>query len=103
MYFALRIYQFAGLVYSIGNTFSIIPAIVGIAASGSLLDVYHSWTMVFTLAIVSYIMGALAWLALARGPIEGLETSLVGGNTRNTDVSHEHEPVSVFDQQHSGP
>lgn len=49
-----------------------LPGLVGVVAAGSIIDVYHSWTLVFVVAIASYACGALVWLTCARGPVDGL-------------------------------
>ena len=65
--------RFAGLIFSIGNTFSIIPGVIGIAAAGSILDATHSWSLIFLAGIACYVVGIVAWLAMAKGRCEALE------------------------------
>ena len=65
VYHLLVIPKYAGVVFSIGNALSIIPAIIGIVSSGSLIDKFHSWNLVFLIGIGCYFIGILAWVFLA--------------------------------------
>lgn len=65
--------RFAGLIFSIGNTFSIIPGVIGIAAAGSILDATHSWSLIFLAGIACYVVGIVSWLGMANGRCEALE------------------------------
>ena len=67
IYHLIILPQYAGLIFSIGNAISIIPAIIGIITSGSLLNTYHSWPLVFGMGIACYIVGLLGWIAFASG------------------------------------
>eukprot|EP00455_Lapot_gusevi_P056050 TRINITY_DN921_c0_g2_i1.p1 TRINITY_DN921_c0_g2~~TRINITY_DN921_c0_g2_i1.p1 ORF type:complete len:493 (-),score=109.87 TRINITY_DN921_c0_g2_i1:505-1983(-) len=65
--------QYAGLVFAMGNSWAVLPGVIGVATAGSILDAYHSWTLVFLLAIISYLLGAVVWVVFARGEVQGLE------------------------------
>mmetsp|Transcript_18270 Transcript_18270/g.46409 ORF Transcript_18270/g.46409 Transcript_18270/m.46409 type:complete len:649 (-) Transcript_18270:188-2134(-) len=71
--------RYAGVVFGIGNMAGNIPGIVATWSTGVLLDQFHSWKLIFWLAIIQYFLGAIAWLLLARRnaprPELALETS----------------------------
>lgn len=65
--------RYSGVVYAIGNTFSIIPGVIGIISAGSILDATRSWSVIFLLGILCFLFGVGVWLWLARGRDEALD------------------------------
>ena len=57
----------ADVLYGVTNTFGTIPGIVGVAATGWLLDLTGSYTATFVVAAGVNIVGALVWLIWAAG------------------------------------
>jgi MFS transporter, ACS family, solute carrier family 17 (sodium-dependent inorganic phosphate cotransporter), other len=59
--------QHADVLYSISNTFGTIPGIIGVAATGMLLDLTGGYTATFILAAAVNVVGALVWLIWGTG------------------------------------
>jgi predicted MFS family arabinose efflux permease len=57
----------ADVLYSISNTFGTIPGIIGVAATGMLLDLTGGYTATFILAAAVNVVGALVWLVWGTG------------------------------------
>jgi hypothetical protein len=59
---------YSGLLLGVSNTFGTVPGIVGVAATGAILDAsHHDWHLVFSLAAAVALASGAAWLALATG------------------------------------
>ena len=67
VYHLMVIPEFAGLVFSLGNVFGLIPGAIGILVSGNLLESYHSWPLIFSMGIGCYVVGILSWFSLTNG------------------------------------
>lgn len=59
--------RYAAALYGLTNTFATIPGIVGVAITGFLLDLTHSYTSTFLLAAGVAMVGAVTWLAWGTG------------------------------------
>jgi ACS family sodium-dependent inorganic phosphate cotransporter len=59
--------RYAPTLYGISNTFATIPGIVGVAATGWLLDLTGSYGATFAVAAGINVVGAIVWLAWATG------------------------------------
>ncbi len=59
--------RYAAPLYGLTNTFATIPGIVGVAITGWLLDVTHTYTATFVLAAAVALCGAISWLAWGTG------------------------------------
>lgn len=59
--------RYAAALYGFTNTFASIPGIVGVAITGFLLDLTHSYTATFVLAAAVAAVGAVSWLAWGTG------------------------------------
>ncbi|XP_027329402.1 probable anion transporter 6, chloroplastic isoform X2 [Abrus precatorius] len=58
--------EYASILLGITNTVGAIPGIVGVALTGYLLDLTHSWSLsLFAPSIFFYVTGTIVWLALA--------------------------------------
>ena len=57
----------AGVVMGLSNTAATIPGIVGVYASGLILQWTHSWTLVFQVAAGVYLFGMVFYLIFASG------------------------------------
>lgn len=57
--------QFAGVIFSLGNTAATLTGIVGVQVTGLILKWTGSWALVFSAAAVHYAIGAITWLILA--------------------------------------
>eukprot|EP00013_Stygamoeba_regulata_P013939 CAMPEP_0177667584 /NCGR_PEP_ID=MMETSP0447-20121125/22202_1 /TAXON_ID=0 /ORGANISM="Stygamoeba regulata, Strain BSH-02190019" /LENGTH=182 /DNA_ID=CAMNT_0019173827 /DNA_START=13 /DNA_END=558 /DNA_ORIENTATION=- len=55
----------AGQMMGLSNTFGTIPGIVGNIVTGSILSVTGSWAMVFGIAVLAYLVGAVLFLVMA--------------------------------------
>jgi len=64
--------KYFSLLYSISNTSSNIPGIVGVTLTGIILDYSnHNWSIVFLLAAFMYLVPSLLYCFLAKGdPID---------------------------------
>lgn len=59
--------EYAGILLGISNTGAAIPGIVGVALTGLILDKTGSWTLVFGIAIMFYVIGAIVYNIFATG------------------------------------
>jgi len=59
--------HYAGVLLGITNTAATIPGIIGVAATGFILDITHSWCYVFLLATTIYVFGCFVFLVFATG------------------------------------
>ncbi len=57
----------APALYGVSNSFATIPGIVGVAATGWLLDLTGSYSATFVVAAGINVIGAIVWLAWASG------------------------------------
>ncbi|KAI9125878.1 hypothetical protein K1719_003296 [Acacia pycnantha] len=58
--------EYASILLGITNTVGAVPGIVGVALTGYLLDLTHSWSIsLFAPSIFFYLTGTLIWLAFA--------------------------------------
>ncbi|XP_028760765.1 probable anion transporter 6, chloroplastic isoform X1 [Neltuma alba] len=58
--------EYASILLGITNTVGAVPGIVGVALTGYLLDLTHSWSIsLFAPSIFFYLTGTLVWLAFA--------------------------------------
>jgi len=57
--------RYAGVVMGLSNTAGTIPGIIGINASGWILAMTHSWTLVFQVAAGVYLFGMVFYLLFA--------------------------------------
>ncbi|KAE7997657.1 hypothetical protein FH972_002272 [Carpinus fangiana] len=58
--------EYASILLGITNTVGAVPGIVGVALTGYLLDLTHSWSMsLFAPSIFFYLTGSLVWLLFA--------------------------------------
>lgn len=53
----------AGAVFGAGNTAATIAGLIGVSATGWLLDETHSWAWVFGITAGHFVIGAAVWLA----------------------------------------
>ncbi|KAK9694940.1 hypothetical protein K7432_013223 [Basidiobolus ranarum] len=54
--------KYAGIIFGLGNTAATLPGILGVTVTGVLLESKGAWPLVFGLAAIFYIAGALIWL-----------------------------------------
>jgi MFS family permease len=73
VYHQFLVPRLSGLVFSIGNTCSIIPGVIGIVVAGSILDATQSWSLIFLLGIMCFVAGTVVWVCLAHGRPENLD------------------------------
>lgn len=59
--------RYAAALYGVSNTFATIPGIVGVAATGWLLDVTGSYTATFAVAAGINVVGGIVWLVWSTG------------------------------------
>jgi len=59
--------RYAGILMGLSNTFATIPGIVGVAATGFILQTTHSFSAAFYLTTVIYLIGLVCYLALGSG------------------------------------
>lgn len=59
--------RYAGVLMGISNTAGTLPGIVGVVATGYILDVTGSWAIVFGTAAAVYLVGLAVWLLFATG------------------------------------
>jgi ACS family sodium-dependent inorganic phosphate cotransporter len=59
--------RYAGILMGISNTAATVPGIIGVAATGFILQATNSFSAVFYLTTVVYAIGAICYLALASG------------------------------------
>ncbi len=57
----------AGKMFGLCNTFGCLSGIVGVTAVGFIVDATKSFTPVFQITSVLYVIGALLWNLLATG------------------------------------
>ncbi|KAM6553289.1 hypothetical protein CsatB_014051 [Cannabis sativa] len=58
--------EYASILLGMTNTVGAVPGIVGIALTGYLLDITHSWSLsLFAPSIFFYLTGTVVWLAFA--------------------------------------
>lgn len=55
----------AGTIFGLGNTASCIGGLIAVPLSGYIFETTHSWSAVFLLFVAHYLLGAVAWVALA--------------------------------------
>ena len=51
----------AGVVFAAGNTAATLAGLVGVPLTGLVLQATGSWLLVFGIAAVHYIVGAIVW------------------------------------------
>jgi len=59
--------RYAGVLMGISNTAGTLPGIVGVVATGFILDATGSWAIVFGTAAGVYLFGLAIWLLFATG------------------------------------
>ncbi|HVN91877.1 MAG TPA: ACS family MFS transporter [Candidatus Binataceae bacterium] len=59
--------RYAGILMGLSNTFATLPGIIGVAATGFILEATGSFSAVFYLIAMVYAVGALAYVAMASG------------------------------------
>lgn len=59
--------RYAGVLMGISNTIATIPGIVGVAATGFILQATGSFAAIFYLTAAVYLIGALGYLRWASG------------------------------------
>ena len=59
--------RYAGILMGISNTAATVPGIIGVAATGFILQATNSFSAVFYLTAVVYAVGAICYIAMASG------------------------------------
>ena len=59
--------KYAGVLMGLSNTAGTIPGIIGVYVSGMILGLTGSWTLVFQLAALVYLLGLVFYLMFASG------------------------------------
>jgi MFS transporter, ACS family, solute carrier family 17 (sodium-dependent inorganic phosphate cotransporter), other len=59
--------RYAGILMGISNTAATLPGIIGVAATGFILQATNSFSAVFYLTVMVYAIGAVCYLAMASG------------------------------------
>ena len=59
--------RYAGILMGLSNTFATIPGIIGVAATGFILQATGSFAAVFYLIALVYAVGMIAYVAMASG------------------------------------
>ncbi len=59
--------RYAGALMGLSNTAGTLPGVIGVAATGYILEATGSWVMVFGIAAGLYVFGAIVWLVFATG------------------------------------
>jgi len=57
--------RYAGVLMGLSNTAGTIPGIIGVYVSGLILNLTHSWTLVFQVAAGIYLFGMVFYLIFA--------------------------------------
>jgi cyanate permease len=57
--------EFAGVIFGLGNTAATLTGIIGVQATGLILQWTGSWALVFLAAAFHYVIGVIVWLAFA--------------------------------------
>ena len=53
----------AGVVFAAGNTSATAAGLLAVPVTGLMLDITHSWALVFAVAALHYVIGAAAFYA----------------------------------------
>ncbi|CAG8610341.1 28765_t:CDS:2, partial [Racocetra persica] len=62
--------KYAGLIYGLGNTFAVLPALFGVALTGWILEVTdNNWSIIWCLCSLFYIFGTSFFVSLAGGEV----------------------------------
>jgi ACS family sodium-dependent inorganic phosphate cotransporter len=59
--------QYAGILMGLSNTFAQLPGIVGVALTGFIVKATHSFAGAFYLSALIYLIGLVAYVAMASG------------------------------------
>ena len=59
--------RYAGILMGISNTAATVPGIIGVAATGFILQATNSFSAVFYLTAIVYAVGAICYLSMASG------------------------------------
>ena len=59
--------QYAGILMGLSNTFAQLPGIVGVALTGLIVDLTHSFAAVFYLIAAIYMIGMVCYLMMGSG------------------------------------
>ena len=59
--------RYAGILMGISNTAATVPGIIGVAATGFILEATNSFSAVFYLTAIVYAVGAIFYVAMASG------------------------------------
>ena len=59
--------RYAGILMGISNTAATVPGIIGVAATGFILEATNSFAAVFYLTAIVYAVGAIFYVAMASG------------------------------------
>ncbi len=59
--------RYAGILMGISNTAATVPGIIGVAATGFIVQATNSFAAVFYLTAIVYAIGAICYLAMASG------------------------------------
>ncbi|HEY1850012.1 MAG TPA: ACS family MFS transporter [Candidatus Binataceae bacterium] len=59
--------RYAGILMGISNTAATVPGIIGVAATGFILQATNSFSAVFYLTTIVYAVGAICYIAMASG------------------------------------
>lgn len=59
--------RYAGILMGLSNTAATVPGIIGVAATGFILEATNSFSAVFYLTTIVYAIGALCYVAMASG------------------------------------
>ena len=59
--------RYAGILMGISNTSATVPGIIGVAATGFILQATNSFSAVFYLTTIVYAVGAICYIAMASG------------------------------------
>lgn len=53
----------AGSIFGLGNTFATVAGLLGTRLTGTILQVSHSWSLIFAITAAHYVVGAAVWYA----------------------------------------
>lgn len=62
--------EHAGTLCGVSNSISALPGVIGNSATGYILGATGSWTIVFGIVEVMYVIGLFAFIGLARDKLK---------------------------------
>jgi len=93
----------SGVLYSISNTTSTIPGIIGVSITGYILDhSNHNWSIVFLLAAVIFIIAGILFLIFGKGEQIDFDSTTEEKSLRNIDLNSDSDFMEKINPQGGG-